>query len=444
MEEQMVWQDRYNIGVEVIDREHQRLFRIINRLLAYEQDKGPWACQEGIKYFKAHAVKHFDEEEAYMASIGYPGLETHRKIHQGFRNGTLPALERELIETNYSPDAVEHFLGVCSGWLIGHTLTEDQAIVGSGTSKWENLLSKDKMTALTKIITQLLFNMFQLESELVSDTYAGERFGHGVYYRLVYEEGHNSQEVILALEEKLMVNTVGRILGLQTSKLDQMLVNAVRYTARQFVDQVLSFFPDAPRKFKAESLLSYEQLQRVFQTKKPQVSLLFNTGEGYLAYCSIAPAQEESVTVTPIQTDNAIEEVERYLADREKDANKPSILVVDDSVTVRQAMRVLLEEDYNVTLVDSGVAAIRAISLDRPDMVLLDYEMPVCNGKQTLEMLRSEKSFNGIPVIFLTSHSEPESVRALLALKPAGYLLKYLKPAEIKEKIDELFSRLCR
>lgn len=444
MEEQMVWQDRYNIGVEVIDREHQRLFRIINRLKGYEEDKGRWACQEGIKYFKAHAVKHFEEEEAYMASIGYEGLETHRKIHQGFRDGTLPALERELKVTNYSADAVKHFLGVCSGWLIGHTLTEDQAIVGSSTSKWGNLLSTDKMAALTKIITQLLFNIFQLESELVSDTYAGERFGHGVYYRLVYEEGRKSQEVILALEEKLMVNTVGRILGLQTNKLDMMLTNAVRYTARQFVDQVLDFFPDGPRKLKAESLLSYEQLQRVFQTKKPQVSLLFNTGKGYFAYCAISPAQEETVTVTPIQADNAVLEVERYLADLEKEAQKPKILVVDDSSTLREAMRKLLEQDYEVSLADSGVAAIRAISLDRPDMVLLDYEMPVCNGRQTLEMLRSEKSFNDIPVIFLTGRDDPEVVRALLALKPAGYLLKYLKPADIKQKIDELFNKLCR
>ncbi len=444
MEEQMEWQDSYNIGVEIIDREHQRLFRIINRLLAYDDDKGQWASQEGIKYFKAHAVKHFDEEEEYMASIGYPGLETHRKIHRSFRDGTLPALERELVETDYSPDAVEHFLGVCSGWLIGHTLTEDQAIVGSGTSKWGNLLSKDKMAALTKIITQLLFDMFQLESELVSDTYAGERFGQGVYYRLVYEEGKKSQEVILALEEKLMVSTVGRILGLQTSKLDLMLINAVRYTARQFVDQVLNFFPDGPRKFKAESLLSYEQLQRVFRTKKPQVSLLFNTGKGYFAYCAISPAQEETVTVTPIQADNAIEEVERYLADRERDANKPKVLVVDDSATLREAMRKLLEADYEVSLAESGVAAIRAISLDRPDMVLLDYEMPVCDGRQTLEMLRSEKSFADLPVIFLTGRSDPAAVRALLALKPAGYLLKYLKPEDIKHKIDDLFEKLCQ
>ena len=48
-----------------------------------------------------------------------------------------------------------------------------------------------------------------------------------------------------------------------------------------------------------------------------------------------------------------------------------------------------------------------------------------------------------IPVIFLTGRSDPDVVRALLALKPAGYLLKYLKPADIKQKIDELYQKLC-
>ena len=111
-------------------------------------------------------------------------------------------------------------------------------------------------------------------------------------------------------------------------------------------------------------------------------------------------------------------------------------------MTIRQSMKNLLEGgDYEVLLAESGVAAIRAITLDRPDLILLDYEMPVCDGKQTLEMLRSEKAFADIPVIFLTGRSDPDVVRTLLSLKPAGYLLKYLKPAEIKQKIDNFFEK---
>lgn len=43
MDRQVVWQDSYDIGVEVIDQEHRRLFKIINRLFAMDEDKGQWA-----------------------------------------------------------------------------------------------------------------------------------------------------------------------------------------------------------------------------------------------------------------------------------------------------------------------------------------------------------------------------------------------------------------
>ena len=87
-----------------------------------------------------------------MASISYPGLEQHRRIHRDFRENTLPSLEQELERTDYSPDAVEHFLGVCTGWLIGHTLTEDQAIAGgSGTSTWDGLLPDTELAEMKKI-----------------------------------------------------------------------------------------------------------------------------------------------------------------------------------------------------------------------------------------------------------------------------------------------------
>ena len=454
MEAEFEWRDEYNIGVEVIDKEHQRLFKIINKLFSFREEEkdSQWTCQEGIKYFKSHAVTHFKDEEAYMESVGYEGLEQHRRIHHSFRQDTLPALEQELEQTGYAPDAVDHFLGVCTGWLIGHTMTEDQAIVGERISNWDRLLPGEELGAIKKVIVQLLFDMFRLEAQAISDIYGGEKFGKGVYYRLVYgpSQGEKKQEVILAFEEKLLINTVGRVMGLQTCKLDSMLINAARYTARQFVGRVMEQLPDVKTyELKEENLLSYEQFQKVFKREKPQVSLLFNTGgAGYFAYCAIAPHMLEDGVGTPIEPQNAMSEVEKYLAKREAEVQEEEsdtrlkVLVVDDSLTVRQSIQKLLAQDYQVVLAESGVAAIRTITLDKPDLVLLDYEMPVCNGKQTLEMLRSAKEFAKIPVIFLTGRDDPQLVRELLSLKPAGYLLKYLQPDEIKEKIDAFCAKL--
>lgn len=452
MDTQFVWRDEFNIGIESIDKEHQRLFKIINKIFEFkgEGKNSQWACQEGIKFFKGHAIKHFAEEEAYMDSINYEGYEQHKLLHKGFRDNTLPVLEQELEQTGYSPDAVDHFLGVCAGWLIGHTLTEDLAITGKPLRKWENLLPSEEIEAMKKVIVQLIFDMFHLESHLISDAYNGEKFGKGVYYRLLYntKENDKQQEVFLIFEERLLVNTVGKIMGIQTNKLDTMMAHAARYTARQFVECVMEHFStDETYELKEENFLSYEEFQKAFEKEKLQVSLLLNTGEGYFAYCALAPHLLQNGIATPIGAENAMTEVEKYLMKREEqelkeqEEGKLKVLVVDDSLTIREGTKRLLDEDYDVAVAESGVAAIRAITLNRPDLVLLDYEMPVCDGKQTLEMLRSDDTFADLPVIFLTGRRDPGSMIEVMPLNPAGYLLKHLKPEEIKKEIDSFFEK---
>lgn len=116
-------------------------------------------------------------------------------------------------------------------------------------------------------------------------------------------------------------------------------------------------------------------------------------------------------------------------------------MIVDDSATLREVMKHVLSEDYAVSTADSGVAAIRSIALNPPDLVLLDYEMPICDGRQTLEMLRSEETFNSVPVIFLTGRQDAKSVASVIHLKPAGYLLKTSDLGNIKKEVDKFFSK---
>lgn len=445
MNNQLIWKDEYNIGVDIIDNEHQRLFQIINNLfmLGKQNRNNPKAYQDGIKFLKEHTMSHFEDEELYMRSIQYGGLEKHRRVHKGFREDTLPALEEELIREAYSPVSVEHFLGVCAGWLIGHTLTEDRAIVGDKLSQWRDLLPEEEVKAMQTVISSLIQDMFHLETKVVSDAYGGERLGKSVYYRLVYgsDDKDKQWEIVLAFEEKLLVNTVGKILGAQSDELDIMLINTSRYVAKQFVWRVMQHFPSLKLyEMKQENLLTYDKFLEVFEKKKPQVSLLFDTSAGYFSYCLIAPHLLEEGIGVPIGADNAMTEIERYLLKRGRN-RKNKILVVDDSVTIRQGLKNLLSTSYDVNLARSGVAAIRAITLEKPDLVLMDYEMPVCDGRHTLEMLRSEEEFADIPVIFLTSRGDPESVSKVMDLKPEGYMLKYLKPTEIKNRIDEYFQR---
>lgn len=444
---QFVWQDRYKIGVDVIDREHKKLFLIMNKLFSYGDEggeKSKWAYQEGIKFFKGHAMKHFAEEELYMASINYEGYDMHRHLHDTFRKKTLPEIEKELNETYYSPAAVQHFLGVCAGWLIGHTMTEDRAIVGNTESKWTDLLPAEMQTALKNQIIHMLYDLFQLDSKVISESYGGEKFGKGVYYRLLYGADKGERwEFFQVFEEKLLVHTIGKLVGAEADGMNIMVLNATRYMARQCVERIKAQFPNASRfEIIEENLLSYDQFERAFAKRNPQSSLLFNTGEGYFAFCVAAPGLLKEEIGPAIRAENAMKELEKYIEWENSEATgKKKILVVDDSSVILQAMKELLDKDYEVTLAKSGLAAIRSMTLDRPDLVLLDYEMPVCDGRQVLEMFRAEEELADIPVIFLTGRNDRESVRNVLALKPAGYLFKAMKPEEIKKNIDAYFEK---
>ncbi len=450
---QLVWNEQYNIGVEIIDREHKKLFSILNKLFdfGHQEEKSHWVCQEAVKYFKEHAVQHFADEEKYMVSIHYEGLKTHRHIHKNFRERTLPALEKELERTNYSEESVLHFLSVCAGWLIGHTLIEDRAIVsGEKIKHWENLMPDEEQAVMGQTVASLLHSMFQVDSWLLSDCYGGEKFGEGIYYRLIAVSKEKKKwEFFLIFEEKFIAGTIGSVMNIKSEAVKTMLMHAAGYVARQFVERIKRCFPSLQGyEMKEEQILSYEQFQMVYEKQSPQFSMLFDTGKGYFAYCMTSADQIQSESGTYVITENAMEQVRKYLnPEKEKRITtepKRRLLIVDDSDFMLRTMQDLFGNDYRVTIARSGMSAIRDMALDRPDLILLDYEMPVCNGKQVLEMIRSDREFNDTPVIFLTNKVDKESVKKALALRPEGYLSKSLPPEVIKKEVDHFFTQKRR
>lgn len=144
--------------------------------------------------------------------------------------------------------------------------------------------------------------------------------------------------------------------------------------------------------------------------------------------------------IRPFNLKEVEEEIMRYISD---DANfsKKKILVVDDSGTMLRNVKGWLEDKYQVILANSGAMAIKFLAISRPDLILLDYEMPICDGKQVLEMIRAEHEYADIPVMFLTNKNDKESVMQVSSLKPEGYLLKTMEPEQIIQSIDTFFEQ---
>ena len=116
------------------------------------------------------------------------------------------------------------------------------------------------------------------------------------------------------------------------------------------------------------------------------------------------------------------------------------ILVIDDDSTMLRTMKDMLSSRYRVYTANSGMNAIQMLVNTEVDLILLDYEMPVVKGPQILEMIRSEPHTKDIPVMFLTSKNDRESIIRVMSLNPVNYLLKSLPQAEIIDKIAEFFN----
>jgi two-component system, cell cycle response regulator len=113
------------------------------------------------------------------------------------------------------------------------------------------------------------------------------------------------------------------------------------------------------------------------------------------------------------------------------------VLVADDSRVVRVMLRRQLEaRGLRVEEAEDGHQAVRGCRMLRPDVVLLDVEMPGLDGYTVLRILREDAELSEIPVVFLTAHAETEDVVRGLQLGAHDYLRKPFEPSELIARVS--------
>ena len=143
------------------------------------------------------------------------------------------------------------------------------------------------------------------------------------------------------------------------------------------------------------------------------------------------------IFLRPLDMNKFLPELTKHTRIDEASLRKHTVLIIDDDPTYIGVVREWLRGRYKVGMANSGAQALQWLGMNAADLILLDYEMPVCDGKQTLEMIRADDELAEIPVIFLTGISDREHVEAVLQLRPTGYILK---PA-VKEKLIEAIEK---
>ena len=149
--------------------------------------------------------------------------------------------------------------------------------------------------------------------------------------------------------------------------------------------------------------------------------------------CQSCFQKEESSEPEETVAEEVVEEVV------EEEAKK-KILVVDDNGILLRSVKTMLADEFDVAFAADGMMALDKAKKWLPDLILLDYEMPKMDGKETLEELRKTEETKMIPVVFLTGVADKESIAAVLKLKPQGYLLKPIEQSRMMETIENVLE----
>ncbi|HEX9300300.1 MAG TPA: response regulator [Actinomycetota bacterium] len=119
---------------------------------------------------------------------------------------------------------------------------------------------------------------------------------------------------------------------------------------------------------------------------------------------------------------------------------RPRVFLVEDHPTMREAMRmVLADEGFTVDAAEDGTRALDVITSERPDLVLLDLNIPGIPGSELLAALRSSPQTSDIPVIVVTAEEE-EGRRAAMRAGADDYLTKPFSPRALVRTVERVLG----
>jgi CheY-like chemotaxis protein len=126
-----------------------------------------------------------------------------------------------------------------------------------------------------------------------------------------------------------------------------------------------------------------------------------------------------------------------------KSGGRYRVLVADDEGVTRLLIKRLLEqENFEVLEAQNGDEAVALITRERPDLVLLDLNMPIMDGYEAIHHLRHNPSLMGLPIIVLTAEDGQTVERRVLTMGADDYMIKPFEGPVLLSRVNAVFSRL--
>ncbi|MEW5893595.1 MAG: response regulator [Pseudomonadota bacterium] len=115
-------------------------------------------------------------------------------------------------------------------------------------------------------------------------------------------------------------------------------------------------------------------------------------------------------------------------------SDKKKILITDDDPIVASMLEAALADDFEVKIAGSGEACLQLVPDYKPDLVLLDIEMPGMDGYATCQALQEQSAVHFVPVIFVSSHDSLEERLRAYEVGGVDFIIKPFEPEELLQK----------
>ena len=118
------------------------------------------------------------------------------------------------------------------------------------------------------------------------------------------------------------------------------------------------------------------------------------------------------------------------------------VLVVEDQPDSRQIIRdMLAPTDYEITEAENGAEALAAITKQRPDLILMDVQMPIVDGYTATRRIKADAALRSIPIIAVTSYALSDEEKKARAAGCDDYVSKPFSPRQLLAKIRQYLSQ---
>ena len=147
----------------------------------------------------------------------------------------------------------------------------------------------------------------------------------------------------------------------------------------------------------------------------------------------IKPFTTDKLTET-IESELHIKKIEQSLEEDET-GNKPTVLVVDDVISMLRAIQYALHDRYKVYVLSKSGDVLDFLKAKKPDLIVLDYVMPVLSGFDLIPMIKALPEYKDTPIIIITTEGTPDCVNQAMSLGASDFIVKPFKPKELNDKV---------